>query len=136
MLNNILYISGKPGLYRLISRGKNMLICESLIDGKRTPAMQNDKVLSLGDIAMYGLEEEVALNSLYARAKELTGGKVAPVTVKSTEAERREWFATVFPEWDEDRIHTGDIKKFIQWFNILIETGNDDFSEEEEATEE
>ena len=134
MLNNILYISGKPGLYRLISRGKNMLICESLIDGKRIPAMQNDKVLSLGDIAMYGLEEEVALNSLYARAKELTGGKVAPVTVKSTEAERREWFATVFPEWDEDRIHTGDIKKFIQWFNILIETGNDDFSEEEEAT--
>lgn len=136
MIDKILSISGKPGLFRLISRGKNMLICESLIDGRRIPALQRDKVLSLGDIAMYGLEGEVALNTLYARAKELTGGKIAPVTPKSPADEQQAWFEQVFPEWDEDRVHAGDIKKFIQWFNILIETGNDDFSEPTEETPE
>ena len=129
MIDKILSISGKPGLYRLLSRGKNMLICESLVDGHRVPALQHDKVLSLGDIAMYSTGDEVPLNTVFGWAKEKTGGKIAPVTTKDDAAAQRAWFAEVFPNYDEDRVHAGDIRKFIQWFNILIETGNDDFSE-------
>lgn len=137
MIERILAISGKPGLFRLVSRGKNMLICESLADGRRCPALQRDKVLSLADIAMYTVDGEVPLNSVFAKAKALTGGTVSPVSIKDSADEQRAWFAQVMPEYDADRVHAGDIRKFIQWYNILIETGNDDFSEPEpEAAEE
>ena len=132
MIDKILSISGKPGLFRLVARGKNMLICENLADKQRVPALQRDKVLSLADIAMYTVDGEVSLNSVFARAKALTEGKVAPVAVKASANEQRVWFAQVMPEYDADRVHDCDIKKFIQWYNILIETGNDDFSEPEE----
>ena len=136
MIDKILSISGKPGLFRLVSRGKNMLICESLIDGHRCPALQRDKVLSLADIAMYTVDGEVPLNTVFGKAKELTGGKIAPVTPKDSADKQREWFAEVMPEYDADRVHAGDIRKFIQWYNVLIETGNDDFSETEKPAEE
>lgn len=136
MIDKILSISGKSGLFRLVSRGKNMLICESLIDGHRCPALQRDKVLSLADIAMYTVDGEVPLNTVFGKAKELTGGKIAPVTPKDPADKQRAWFAEVMPEYDADRVHAGDIRKFIQWFNILIETGNDDFSEPEKPAEE
>ncbi len=136
MIDKVLSISGKPGLYRLVSRGKNMLICESLIDGRRCPALQHDKVLSLADIAMYTVDGEVPLNTVFRKAKELTGGKVAPVTTRDSAEKQRAWFAEVMPEYDADRVHAGDIRKFIQWYNILIETGNDDFSEPEKSAEE
>ena len=122
MIDKILSISGKPGLYRLVSRGKNMLICESLIDGRRCPALQHDKVLSLADIAMYTVDGEVPLNTVFGKAKELTGGKIAPVSPKDPADKQRAWFAEVMPEYDADRVHAGDIRKFIQWFNVLIET--------------
>lgn len=136
MIDKILSISGKSGLFRLVSRGKNMLICESLIDGHRCPALQRDKVLSLADIAMYTVDGEVPLNTVFGKAKELTGGKIAPVSPKDPADKQRAWFAEVMPEYDADRVHSGDIRKFIQWFNILIETGNDDFSEPEKPAEE
>ena len=136
MINNILAISGKSGLFRLVARGNNMLICENLQDKRRTPAHQRDKVLSLGDISMYTVDGEVPLNTVFAKAKALTGGKVSPVTIKDSAEDQRAWFAEVMPEYDADRVRGGDIKKFIQWYNILIETGNDDFSEPEEAAAE
>lgn len=138
MIERILAISGKPGLFRLVSRGKNMLICESLTDGRRVPALQRDRVLSLGDISMYTVDGELPLNTVFAKAKALTGGKISDVTLKDSAADQRAWFAKVMPEYDADRVHAGDIRKFIQWFNILIETGNDDFSEPkpQEQTEE
>lgn len=132
MIERILSISGKPGLYRLVARGKNMLICENLADKHRIPALQHDKVLSLSDIAMYTVDGEVSLNSVFGKAKALTGGKVSPVDLKAPAEEQRAWFAQVMPEYDADRVRACDIKKFIQWYNILIETGNDDFSEPEE----
>lgn len=136
MKEKILSISGKPGLFRLVSRGNNMLICESLIDKKRCPALQRDRVLSLSDIAMYTVDGEVALFEVFNKAKVLTGGKIAPVALKADPAEQRAWFAQVMPEYDEDRVRACDIKKFIQWYNILIESGYDDFVEAEETSAE
>ena len=133
MIDKILAISGKSGLFRLVARGNNNLIVESLTDGRRMPAHQRERVLSLGDIAMYTVDGEVPLNTVFAKAKALTGGTIAPVSVNDPAVEQRAWFAKVMLEYDEDRVRAGDIKKFIQWYNILIETGNDDFSEPEAA---
>ena len=133
MIDKILAISGKSGLFRLVARGNNNLIVESLTDGRRMPAHQRERVLSLGDIAMYTVDGEVPLNTVFAKAKALTGGTIAPVSVNDPAVEQRAWFAKGMPEYDEDRVRAGDIKKFIQWYNILIETGNDDFSEPEAA---
>jgi hypothetical protein len=127
MLNNILSISGKPGLFKLVSRGKNMLIVEALGTGKRQPAYAHDKVLSLGDISMFTVDGDTPLNDVMKAVKEKENGAVASVTTKATADELRAWFGDVLPNFDRDRVYPSDIKKLITWYNILVETGNADF---------
>ena len=137
MLNNILSISGKPGLFKLVSRGKNMLIVESITTGKRQPAYAHDKVLSLGDIAMFTYEGETPLYIVMQSVKEKENGAVASVTTKATAEELRTWFGTILPDFDKERVYPSDIKKLITWYNLLVESGNADFTapEEEVAAE-
>ena len=139
MLRTILSISGKPGLYKLISQGKNMLILETLdATKKRFPAYGHDKVISLGDIAMYTDDEEVALGQVFESVKNKENGAVASIDYKKTsQAELHAYMAEVLPTYDRDRVHTSDIKKLIQWYNILINNGITEFvAAEEETTEE
>lgn len=135
MLKTILAIAGKPGLFRLVSQGKNMLIVESLVTGKRQPAYSHDKVISLGDIAMYTIEEDVPLGNVLESLKTKTEGK--PVDVKAFEDDHalREYFREVLPDFDDDRVYTNDIKKLINWYNILIGAGITDFKEAEAEAE-
>ena len=80
MLRTILSVSGKPGLYKLISQGKNMLILETLdATKKRVPAYGHDKVISLGDIAMYTDAEEIALSEVLESVKTKENGQVASI---------------------------------------------------------
>ncbi len=131
MLKTILAISGKPGLFKLVSQGKNMLIVESLATGKRTPAYAHDKVISLGDIAIYTVEEDVPLGNVFETIKTKTGSQ--PVDMKSFEddAALRAYFKEVLPDFDEDRVYTNDIKKVFTWYNLLLAAGITDFVEEE-----
>ena len=140
MLRTILSVSGKPGLFKLISQGKNMLILETLdATKKRLPVYAHDKVISLGDIAMYTDNEEVALGEVLESVKKKENGAVASIDVKkASQAELHAYMAEVLPTYDRDRVHTSDIKKLIQWYNILVNNGITEFVavEEEEATEE
>lgn len=137
MLKNILSISGKPGLFKLVSRGKNMLIVEALATGKRQPAYSHDKVLSLADIAMFTVDGETPLHEVMNAVKAKENGVVTSVTTKSTAEELRNWFGDVLPNFDRDRVYPSDIKKLITWYNLLTETGNNDFDAVvEEPTEE
>ena len=140
MLRTILSISGKPGLYKLISQGKNMLILETLdATKKRIPAYNHDKVISLGDIAMYTDADEVALGEVLESVKTKENGAVASIDYKkASQAELHAYMAEVLPSYDRDRVHTSDIKKLIQWYNILMSNGVTEFveAEEENATEE
>jgi hypothetical protein len=131
MLNTILSIAGKPGLYRLLSQGKNMLIVESLsADKKRFPAYGNEKIISLADIAMYTDDEEVPLRKVLESMKNKeNGGKVSIDAKKAGAEELRAYLAEVLPNFDRDRVYVGDIKKLISWYNILIENGEADFAE-------
>ena len=139
MLRTILSISGKPGLYKLISRGKNMLIVEAIdATKKRQPVHGADKVISLGDIAMYTDDEEVPLRQVFANVKAKEEGKQTAIDPKKASAnELHEYMAAVLPNYDRDRVYNNDIKKLISWYNILVNNGMADFEEaEEEATEE
>ena len=129
MLKTILSISGKPGLYKLISQGKNMLIVESInADKKRFPAYGNEKIISLADIAMYTDDAEVPLYDVLEAMKKKENSAIASLDPKKASPEQlREYLAEVFPNFDRDRVHVGDIKKLISWYNILISNGITEF---------
>lgn len=132
MIKTILSISGRPGLFKLVSQGKNMLIVESLTTGKRTPAYAHDKVVSLGDISIYTTEGDVALSDVLEAVKQKYDGQ--PVDVKSMDdADVRALFAEVLPDYDDERVYTNDIRKVFAWYNQLIAAGVTEFKDEEIA---
>lgn len=135
-MKTILSISGKPGLYKLVSQGKNMLIVESLADKKRFPAYGNEKIISLGDIAMYTDTEDVPLQEVFLSMKQKeNGAAVAMDLKKATADDLRAYLAEVLPAFDRDRVYPSDIKKLIAWYNLLVENGMTDFEEATEAEE-
>ena len=131
MLETILAISGKPGLYRLVSRGNRNLIVETLdAQKKRMPTFGADKVISLADIAMYTDEKEVPLREVLKAIKEKEGSKVASIDWrKASKDELFAFLGEVLPAFDRDRVYPADVKKLIQWYNILVENGLTDFDE-------
>ncbi len=136
MLKEILAITGKPGLYKLLTRGNNMLIVESLVDGKRMPTYARDKIVALSDVSMFTNADDVSLSEVLTNAGKKEGLKpVALDPKKASNAELQAWFDEVLPDWDRDRVYPSDIRKLIQWYNILINAGITDFriEEEEEA---
>ncbi len=137
MLQTILAISGKPGLYKLVSRAKNSLIVEVLDDThRRMPAFATDRITSLADIAMYTETDDVPLHKVLTSMKNLEEGKTSALDYKKASGdELREYFAKILPDFDRDRVHNSDIKKLIQWYNILISNGISDFDEEMTPTE-
>ena len=137
MQQTILAISGKPGLYKLVSRGKNNLIVEALdATHRRLPAFATDRITSLADIAMFTEKDDVPLMDVLENLKTLEGGKKASINEKKASgAELQDYFTKVLPEWDRDRVHNSDIKKLITWYNILVENGVTDFKEEMSPTE-
>lgn len=138
MLKTVLSISGRPGLYKLVSQGKNMLIVESIGTGKRMPAYAHDKIISLGDIAIYTMEEDIPLADVFESIKDKNEGKTVDVKAMKSDKEIREYFATVLPEFDDERVYTNDIKKVFNWYNVLVAAGMTEFksAEAEEANEE
>ena len=137
MLREILAITGKPGFYKLISRGNNMLIVESLVDGKRMPTYARDKIVALSDVSMFTDADDVSLSEVLTSAGKKEGLKAVSMDPKkATNAELQAWFDEVLPDWDRDRVYPSDIRKLIQWYNILINAGITDFTVEEEAAEE
>lgn len=137
MQQTILAISGKPGLYKLVSRGKNNLIVEALdATHRRLPAFATDRITSLADIAMFTETDDVPLMDVLENLKTLENGKKASINEKNASgAELQDYFTKVLPEWDRDRVHNSDIKKLITWYNILVENGVTDFKEEMSPTE-
>lgn len=136
MLKTILSISGRPGLFKLVSQGKNMLIVESLANGKRTPAYAHDKIISLGDISIYTTEDDTPLADVFDAIKEKYDGKSIDVKALGGDKEIRTQFATILPNFDEERVYTNDIKKIFSWYNQLITAGFETFKNAETASEE
>ena len=136
MLKKILSVSGKPGLYQMVSQGKNMLIIESLTDKKRIPAYARDKVISLGDIAIYTNEKEVPLYEVLSSVKQKENGqKVSIELSKASPDELRAYLAELLPDFDRERVYPTDIKRLLTWYNLLLEAGITEDEPQEEKQE-
>ena len=137
MKQTILAISGKPGLYKLVSRAKNSLIVEALDDThKRIPAFGTDRITSLADIAMFTETEDVPLMKVLASMRDLEKGKKSSVDFSTAgPKELHDYFTKVLPDWDQERVQNSHIKKLIQWYDILVQAGITDFEEEMAPTE-
>lgn len=136
MLKTILSISGRPGLFRLVNRGKGMLIVEDIATGKRTPAYAHDKVISLGDVSIYTDEGDTPLSLVLDTVKEKNESKPVDIKALGKDEEIREYFAEILPEYDRDRVYTTDIKKLLSWYNLLVSAGITDFKPAEQPEEE
>ncbi|MDR2951346.1 MAG: DUF5606 domain-containing protein [Prevotella sp.] len=135
MLKTILSVSGKPGLYKLISNSKNMVIVESVVDSKKVPIHARDKVVSLGDISIYTETDDIPLREILISIKNKENGAKASINTSAKPEELKKYFQEILPDFDRDRVYPTDIKKIISWYNILTEAGLD-YEKEEVSNEE
>jgi hypothetical protein len=138
MIKEVLAISGKPGLYRLISRGKNMLIVESLDESKkRMPAYASDRVVAVAEISIYTDDgEDTPLVNVFDSIKKLYEGKEVDINHKKAENDEViAFFAKALPNYDTERVRVSDMRKVIAWYNILVKAGITDFELKEEKEE-
>ncbi len=131
MLKGIMSISGQPGLFKLVAEAKNSIIVESLVTGKRMPAYSTSKISALEDIAIFTTTSEVPLKEVLKSISEKENG--GPATIKGSGNELKTYFEEVLPEYDKDRVYVSDIKKVIQWYNLLQSKELLNFDEESET---
>ena len=136
MLKKILSISGRPGLYKLVSYGKNMLLVEGLIDGHRFPVHSRERVMSLGDISIFTTTEDVPLSQVLENTGKKFENKAIDAKEYAAPEKLHEFMGTVLENWDSERVHNSDIKKIIAWYNALIGAGITDFTAKAEGEEE
>ena len=132
-LNKILSISGKPGLFKLLTQTRSGFVAESLLDGKKVTVGFKNNVSVLSEIAIYTLEEEVPLKEVFEKIKEKEEGGKTAVNHKDDKIKLEEYFFEILPNYDEDRVCPSDIKKIIQWYNLLHEHGITEYANEEET---
>lgn len=136
MLTGIVAITGKPGLYKLLKRGKNALIVENIETGKRIPTYAHDKVVSLADVSMYSDHGDVPLAGVLTSLYAVQEGKPVDIKGFANDAAVREFFGKVLPDFDKDRVYTTDIRKLFSWYNLLIAAGITEFKNKEIAEDE
>ena len=140
-LEEILSVSGKPGLYKLISQSKSSFIVESLEDKKRFPVFQNNQVSSLDNISIFTEDEPVALAEVFVKIFHKENGKHTP-DFNNDIKQIEQYIAEILPEYDKDRVYPKDMKKMVQWYNILLdnsyitEEAVREFSEKKDKDEE
>tara|TARA_R110000764_G_scaffold15681_1_gene44346 strand:- start:34 stop:462 length:429 start_codon:yes stop_codon:yes gene_type:complete len=135
-LEKILSVAGKPGLYKLITQTRTGFVAESLLDGKRITVSLRSSVSVLSEIAIYTLEEEVPLREVFEKIQSKEDGGKTSISHKDEKIKLEEYFFEVLPNYDEDRVYVSDIKKVIQWYNILNDNKITDFSSEKEEVSE
>ena len=134
-LDKVMSISGKPGLYELKAQTRGGFIAESMLDGKKTTVNLRHNVSLLSEIAIYTYSEEIPLREVFQKIQEKEDGKEA-ISHKESRDKLEQYFRVVLPQYDEDRVYASDIKKIIQWYNLLVSKGVTDFSAPEEESKE
>ncbi len=135
MLKKVLSITGRPGLFEIVSQGKNAIIVEDLASKRRFPALSRDKIVALGDIAIYTEHDEKPLAEVFEEVYKHSDGKTVDVAAIVKEKKLKEVFGEMLPDFDRERVHDSDIKKLFTWYNILVGAGFTKFVEEKEETE-
>lgn len=132
-LDRILSIGGKPGLFRLVAQTRTGFVAESLLDGKKVSMGMSGGVSVLSEIAIYTLEKELPLRAVFSRMQEKENGQKTTLGHKADKSELEAYFFEILPDYDEDRVYASDIRKVIQWYNILVDHNLVDFSDPEDS---
>ncbi|MGS0524631.1 DUF5606 family protein [Zobellia nedashkovskayae] len=135
-LDKILSIGGKPGLYKLVTQTRTGFVAESLIDQKRITVGMRSNVSILSEIAIYTLDEELPLRDVFLKIQVKEKGGKTSVAHKAEKIKLEEYFFEILPNYDEDRVYASDIKKVMQWYNILHENNITDFSADKDGASE
>jgi len=135
-LEKIIAIGGKPGLYELIAQTKGGFVGESLVDKKRLTVSIRAKVSVLSEIAIYALDREVPLLEVFEAIRKKEEGKETSVSPKADKLALEEYFFSILPNYDEDRVYASDMKKILSWYNLLLNSGTLKEALEAETTEE
>lgn len=133
-LTEIMSITGKPGLFKMVANVKNGLIVESLLDGKRFPVFAHERISSLEEISIYTYEEDMPLREIFKIIFEKLKGETAKPYME-TAAKQKEFFKTVVPNYDEERVYTSHIKKLLSWYCLLLDKNLLSFEEDNETQE-
>jgi hypothetical protein len=135
-LDKVISISGKPGLFKLITQTRGGFVAESLVDNKRISVSVQNNVSVLSEIAIYTLTEEVPLKQVLENIKKKENGEKTSVKAKDSKDKLEEYFFDILPDYDEDRVYASDIKKVIQWYNLLQQHNMlDSLSDDEDPVE-
>lgn len=118
-LDKILSISGKPGLFQIVTQTRTGAVVESLLDKKRITVGAHSNISILSEIAIYTLTEEVPLKDVLKKVKTKEKGEQTSISHKDSKDKLEEFFFEVLPDYDEDRVYPSDIKKIVQWYNLL-----------------
>ena len=129
-LSKVVSIAGKPGLFLIKSQAIGRIIVESLIDGKCTPAFANDRMSSLEEISIFSVDEDKPLKEVFKSIHEKMGDKVDFDAKKATNDVLRAKFLEVMPDYDQDAVYPSDMKKVFLWYQMLMDKGLLDFTEE------
>ena len=135
-LDKVLSISGRPGLFKLVTQTRNGFIAESLLDKKKLSVNMQHNVSILSEIAVYTLTEELPLKDVLNKIKTKENGKKTSISHKDSKDKLEEYFFEVLPDYDEDRVYASDIKKIIQWYNLLEKHNMLDFEDVEKSADE
>lgn len=121
-LKEIISITGRPGLFKVVAQGKNNVIVESIVDKKRFPAYASDRISTLGDISIYTTDEDAKLTDVLASFHDHYEGKACP-SHKEELSVLEGLLEKILPNYDKDRVYKSDLRKIFQWYNILIKAG-------------
>ena len=134
-LEKIISVSGKSGLFKVVSAGKVAVVAESLVDGKRQPILSTQRVSTLADISMFTYEEDVPLKQVLLNMKNVYAEAEGPMSSLAGTALREE-FRKILPDFDEERVYDSDIKKLFSWYGLLKSRDMLDFETSEDSSEE
>ncbi|WP_452224160.1 DUF5606 family protein [Lacinutrix chionoecetis] len=135
-LDKILAITGKPGLYELVTQTRGGFIAKSLVDNRKISVGIQQNVSILSEIAIYTLTEEVPLREVFNKIKTKENGGPTSISHKDSKDKLEEYFFEVLPDYDEDRVYASDIKKVLQWYNMLQKNNLLDFENKKKSDEE
>ena len=138
-LKDILSITGQAGLFKLVSQTKNGLIVENIETKNRIPAFSSAKVSALEDVSIYTYDEDLPLADVFKKIYEKLDGKPA-ISHKSSADDLKDFFLTMIPNYDKERVYVSDIKKVVNWYNLLARLDmiklDEEKSEEKESVKE
>jgi len=132
-LSKIISVAGKPGLFRVVAQGRQAVIAESLLDGKRIPVPSSSKVSSLEEISMFTTGDDVPLKKVLENIFALEKGKES-IDPKESDDKLFAKLAEALPEHDRERIYASDVRKLFGWYQQLLKAG--EFAKKEEEKKE